>query len=169
MIYVMTGLRGDFKKYVELKNSLIMKKSDDLYLVGGILGGSGGIDILLDAMSEENVFPIAGKDELLALKYLDFMKNNDKSDDLEIKKGMADWFKNGGYPTAEAFTKLDEEDKEAYDMGLNVMEMSCEVAIRAFVDRHVQEVKAAPNATTASAIFALKPFKKLFFFILIKN
>ena len=113
MIYVMTGLRGDFKKYVELKNSLIMKKSDDLYLVGGILGGSGGIDILLDAMSEENVFPIAGKDELLALKYLDFMKNNDKSDDLEIKKGMADWFKNGGYPTAEAFTKLDEEDKEA--------------------------------------------------------
>lgn len=113
MIYVMTGLKGDFKTYVELKNSLIMKKSDDLFILGGILGGSGGIDILLDAMSEENVFPIAGKDELAALKYLDFMKDNEKSDDLEMKKGMALWFKNGGYPTAEAFTKLEEEDKDS--------------------------------------------------------
>ena len=37
---------------------------------------------------------------------------------------------------------FEEEDKEAYETGLNVMEMSCEEAIRAFVDRHIQEVKA---------------------------
>lgn len=30
----------------------------------------------------------------------------------------------------------EEEDKEAYDIGLNVMEMSCEEAIRIFVDRY---------------------------------
>lgn len=33
----------------------------------------------------------------------------------------------------------EEEDKEAYDIGLNVMEMSCEEAIRAFV--HIYEIK----------------------------
>ena len=37
---------------------------------------------------------------------------------------------------------FEEEDKEAYETGLNVVEMSCEEAIRAFVDRHIQEVKA---------------------------
>lgn len=38
---------------------------------------------------------------------------------------------------------FEDEDKEAYETGLNVMEMSCEEAIRAFVDRHTQETKNA--------------------------
>ena len=113
MIYVMTGLKGDYQKYLELKNTIMLKNSDDLFLLGGILGKSGGIDILLDAMSAENVFPIAGKDELSALKYLDFMRKNDKSDDTDMKLGMAEWFKAGGFPTAEAFMKLDDETKES--------------------------------------------------------
>ena len=68
MIYVMTGLSGDFQKYLELKDSLFLKKSDDLFILGGILGEKGGMDILLDAMTEENIFPIAGRQELAALK-----------------------------------------------------------------------------------------------------
>ena len=35
---------------------------------------------------------------------------------------------------------FEEEDQEAYDNGLNVMDMSCEEAIRAFVMRHQEEV-----------------------------
>lgn len=113
MIYVMTGLKGDYKKYTELKDKILLKKSDDLFLLGGILGQSGGIDILLDAMGAENIFPVVGKDELAALKYLDFLKNNDKSQNAEMKMELAQWFRSGGYPTAEAFLKLDDETKEA--------------------------------------------------------
>ena len=113
MIYVMTGLKGDFKKYLELKDKILLKKSDDLFLLGGILGGAGGLDILLDAMSAENIFPIAGKQELTALKYLDFLKNNDKSQDNDMKAELASWFRSGGYPTAEAFLKLDDETKDS--------------------------------------------------------
>ncbi len=115
MIYVMTGLKGDFKSYSALKDSLIMRKTDDLFILGGILGASGGIDILLDAMSAENIFPIVGKEELEALKFLDFMKNGstEGTDEAELKAQMAAWFKSGGFPTAEAFMKLDDETKDA--------------------------------------------------------
>ena len=36
---------------------------------------------------------------------------------------------------------FEDEDKEAYETGLSVIEMSCEEAIRAFVDRHTQKTK----------------------------
>ena len=112
MIYVMTGLSGDFQKYLELKDSLFLKKSDDLFILGGILGEKGGMDILLDAMTEENIFPIAGKQELAALKFLDYMQSGDKSDDDGMKKEMAEWFREGGYPIAQGFMALDDDKKE---------------------------------------------------------
>ena len=113
MIYVMTGLKGDFEKYLEFKKSLNLKGPDDLFILGGILGAKGGMDILLNAMSEENVFPIAGKQELLASKFLDFMYNKDKYDNEdEIKAEMAEWFRDGGYPIAQGFMALDDEQKE---------------------------------------------------------
>ena len=113
MIYVMTGLKGDFNKYLELKDSLILRKTDDLFILGGFLGEKGGMDILLDAMSQENIFPVAGKQELLASKFLDFMQNKDKYDDAEsIKSEMTEWFRDGGYPIAQGFMALDDEPKE---------------------------------------------------------
>lgn len=112
MIYVMTGLNGDIKKYHELKDSLFLRKTDDLFILGGILGAKGGLDILLETMSEENVFPIAGKQELAALKFLDYMENKLDTDDITMKKEMVEWFRSGGMPIAENFRALEGEKKE---------------------------------------------------------
>ena len=112
MVYVMTGLNGDYQKYLELKESILLKQKDDLFILGGILGEKGGIDILLDMLQDGNIFPITGKQELSALKFLNCMQNKDKIENNQIKLEMTEWLRNGGMPIANGFMSLDDEKKE---------------------------------------------------------
>ena len=90
MIYVISDLNGDYDKYLRMKDEILLKKSDDLFLLGNIIGyGKGGIDILMDAMQAENIFPVAGADELAAIKCLRAMMG--EKDDEQLKKDVARW------------------------------------------------------------------------------
>ncbi len=65
MIYVMSALKGDFEGYRAMLSKIHLRMCDTLFLMGDILGGSGGFDILWDAMYRPNVIPIMGDREYL--------------------------------------------------------------------------------------------------------
>ncbi len=114
MIYVMSGIRGNFDAYKALIGKIKLKKDDDLFLLGNVIcGGEGGMDILLDAMNAENIFPIAAKSEIDAARFLSVINNSKEKPDESIREEMAKWFTKGGFACANAFMKLEsDEDKE---------------------------------------------------------
>lgn len=112
MIYVISDLNGDYDKYLRMKDEIVLKKSDDLFLLGNIIGyGKGGIDILMDAMQAENIFPVAGADELAAIKCLRAIMG--EKDDEQLKRDVATWLgTKAGLMTASELSKLDEDERE---------------------------------------------------------
>lgn len=112
MIYVISDINGDYEKYLKMKDEIVLKRSDDLFLLGNIIGyGKGGIDILMDAMQAENIFPVAGADELAAIKCLRAMMG--EKDDEQLKKDVAEWLgTKGGLMTAGELSKLSEDERE---------------------------------------------------------
>ena len=115
MVYVMTGLCGDFDSYKSLIGKIKLKKNDDLYIVGNILcPKAGGIDILFDAMNAENIFPIAGKGEIDAAKFLRAIRKPEVKPDSALREEMAAWFSRGGFACANAFMSLESDEKKDY-------------------------------------------------------
>ena len=112
MTYVISDLNGDYDKYIKMKDKILLKKRDDLFLLGNIIGyGQGGIDILTDAMEAENIFPMAGVDELNAICCLRALNRIDTSK--ENMKKIGEWMKTeAGEKTATALSKMDKEDRE---------------------------------------------------------
>lgn len=115
MIYVMTGLHGDFAAYEKLKNEIGLKKADDLYLLGNIVcGKDGGIKILEDMLDAENIFPIAAKGEIDAARFLTAISNPDEKPSDSMRADMAKWFSKGGFALADTFMKIEDKEKKGY-------------------------------------------------------
>lgn len=114
MTYVMSGIRGNFDAYKTLISKIRLKKDDDLFLLGNVIcPGEGGMEILLDAMNAENIFPIAAKSEIDAAKFLSVINNSKEKPSESLREEMAAWFSKGGFACANAFMKLEgDEDKE---------------------------------------------------------
>ena len=71
MIYVTGGICGNYNAYKKLIGTINLKKRDDLYVIGDIIGPLGESFALLEDMSmRENVFPVLGRNEFAALKYM---------------------------------------------------------------------------------------------------
>ncbi len=69
MIYVTGGICGNYNAYKKLIRTINLKKRDDLYIIGDIIGPFGESFALLEDMSmRENVFPVLGRNEFAALK-----------------------------------------------------------------------------------------------------
>ncbi len=78
MVYVTGALCGNLGAYKELLGKINLKKRDDLYIIGDIIGRFGESFALLEDMSmRENVFPILGNNEFAALKYMKCLSNDD--------------------------------------------------------------------------------------------
>lgn len=121
MIYVMSDIHGNFEKYSDMLEKLSLKDTDALFILGDAIdGGKDGIKILKDMMYRPNVYPVLGEHEYLAKKLLPVLQNAQTAEECaslteteEDKKLFARWIKIGGYPTLEAFLKLNEEEKES--------------------------------------------------------
>lgn len=65
----MGNICGRYEKYKKLLSEIRLKNSDELYVVGDIIGESAeSVNLLLDMSLRSNVFPILGDREYLALK-----------------------------------------------------------------------------------------------------
>lgn len=71
MTYVVSDIHGCDKKYFRLLETLHFSDNDTLYILGDVTDrGSGGLRVLLDAASRQNVILLRGNHEQAALEFL---------------------------------------------------------------------------------------------------
>lgn len=115
MIYAMSDLHGCYEKYLKMLEKINFGAEDTLYVLGNIIDrGSGGIKILMDMMTRDNVIVIRGNHDELGYKVMKFISQ--PSDMYESEKIMPlyrIWLLDGGMSTFNEFMRLsaDEQNK----------------------------------------------------------
>ena len=67
MIYVMSDLHGDYKKYLQMIEKIKLNNDDLLYILGDVIDrGDDGLKILFDMMKRPNIIPLLGNHEYMA-------------------------------------------------------------------------------------------------------
>ncbi len=111
MTYVMSDLHGCYDKYARMLEKIGFGGDDTLYILGDVIDrGPDGIRILLDMMGRQNVIPLIGNHESLALSSLKLIR-----DDMayEHTKAHILWTLSGGEPTQRAFLDLERDEQAA--------------------------------------------------------
>jgi len=119
MIYVMSDIHGEFKKYTEMLEKIKLCDSDTLYVLGDCVDrGPDPERVLFNMYMRRNVRPVMGNHELMALKAMEpFMsEDNYEGFDLELKGSRREyfhfWIRHGGYTTFRSFEALSKDRRE---------------------------------------------------------
>ena len=116
MTYVTAGICGDFDRYQRLLQTIKFKSEDVLFVIGDMADyGEQGAEVLTDMSMRENVYPVAGEHDFLALRMLngfDKMLKSGAMPDPEFASEMTAWATDGGKPTLDGFRALDEDMRE---------------------------------------------------------
>lgn len=116
MTYVTAGICGDWDRYQRLLQAIDLKKEDILFVIGDMADyGEQGVEVLTDMSMRENVYPVAGEHDFLALRMLngfDKMLKEDSSPTPEFAAEMTAWAADGGKPTLDGFRALDADMRE---------------------------------------------------------
>ncbi len=116
MTYVVAGICGDWDKYHALLQRISFKETDVLYVIGDVADyGEQGMEVLTDMSMRANVYPVAGKHDLLALRMLtgfDKMLREGGSPTPEFAAEMMAWAGDGGKVTLDGFRALDADMRE---------------------------------------------------------
>ena len=71
MIYVMSDIHGCYDAYLEALKKIDFKDEDTLYILGDVIDrGKQSIELLQDMMCRNNVYPLIGNHEYMALTVL---------------------------------------------------------------------------------------------------
>lgn len=119
MTYIIGDICGNKEKYEKMLEKLNPKDTDAVFVIGNVLCGESGIEILQDMMYKANIFPVLGKQEYYAKRLLPLIadfgsieKAAEAAGD-EDKSLLADWIKLKCEKTVSDFLALDEEGREA--------------------------------------------------------
>ena len=116
MTYVVANLHGALDKYEALLKTIHLSKKDVLYVLGDTADyGADAAELLTELSMCENVYPIAGEHDFLALRMLtgfDKMLKDGSMPDAEFAAEMTAWAADGGAATLEGFRALDADMRE---------------------------------------------------------
>ena len=71
MTYVTAGIYGDWNRYNKLLQTINLKDTDILYVIGDVADhGEQGMEVLTDMSMRANIYPVAGEHDFLALRML---------------------------------------------------------------------------------------------------
>ncbi len=115
--YVISDIHGEYELFLELLDTIDLKDDDTLYILGDIVDrGQDPMKVMLKLMEMDNVVPLAGNHELMALESLEFLNREitresiDAIDD-DLLCTLVDWLSNGGETTAAQFRTLDPQQR----------------------------------------------------------
>lgn len=117
--YVISDIHGNFDMFIELIEKINFSESDELYILGDVVDREPhACKTLLWLMAHDNIFPIIGNHELMALPCLRFLikeisEENIKLIDDKMVKKLLIWQLNGGTATIGEFHKLTNEKQQA--------------------------------------------------------
>ena len=116
MTYVIADICGNYQKFKELMDNVLISDSDILYVLGNTVDfGDEPMALLEDISMRVNVYPVAGARDYLAARMLssfDKMLHNRALPDDDYIAEMTAWVSEGGQTTLEGFRALDEDARE---------------------------------------------------------
>ncbi|MBQ8509964.1 MAG: metallophosphoesterase [Clostridia bacterium] len=119
MTYVMSDLHGQYDKYRRMLDKINLGSRDELFILGDVVDrGPEPMKILMDMSMRDNVFPIMGNHDYMALHILSKLQveitddNYNTQIDAELMRAMLDWQMDGGNETITDFRKLSADDRE---------------------------------------------------------
>lgn len=111
MIYVMSDIHGNRRRFDSIMEQIRLQPEDHLYVIGDVVDRHpNGISILLQLMGMKNVTMLLGNHEYMMLNAIDYYGRSSKFD---REHNVRIWGRNDCAPTAEAFQALDDTTKEA--------------------------------------------------------
>ena len=131
MIYVMSDLHGRFDLYEKMLDRIGLKSSDTLYILGDVLDrGDEGFRIVLDIADRENVIPIMGNHDFLALSIIPCLERGFRPGQYEDMRYLIDsWKMDGGQESYREYKNLSASDRSLALMTLdsfrNFAEVGC--------------------------------------------
>lgn len=110
MIYVMSDIHGNRRRFDSVMEQINLQPEDHLYVIGDVVDRHPyGIDILLQIMEMPNVTMLLGNHEYMMLKAIDYFKQGDPFyEDYYVNL----WRRNHCRPTLEAWKKLNRATKD---------------------------------------------------------
>lgn len=118
MIYVMSDLHGQYRKYLQMLDTIGFTAADELYILGDAVDrGPQSAELLLDMSMRHNVFPLLGNHDLMASLLLRRLcvEITDREEEIqknpELLKLLARWLTDGGQATLDSFRRLPQEDR----------------------------------------------------------
>lgn len=114
MIYVMSDIHGNEKRFNSIMKQINLQKSDTLYVLGDVVDRYyGGIRILQKLMKMRNVKMLLGNHEYMMLNAIDAVSKMKKED---VKQGLCRelnlWYYNGGDVTHEYLKHIRKDLRE---------------------------------------------------------
>ena len=118
VIYVLSDIHGMYDKYQQMLAKIDLKPEDTLYILGDVIDrGKHSIDILKDMMTRDNICPLIGNHELMAVKCLSWLHQEITDETIEQlnEEQLMDYVNcmiNGGDLTIEHFTQLSVPERD---------------------------------------------------------
>ncbi len=109
----MSDLHGEYEKYRAMLDKIQLMDEDDLYILGDVVDrGERPFDILRDMASRDNVYPVLGNHEMMAMDMLEKLlvhiteDNYDSYMTVDMMKALMEWQCDGGNATMTDFRRL---------------------------------------------------------------
>lgn len=119
MTYIIGDICGNKEKYEKMLEKLSPRETDAVFVIGNVLCGEKGIEILRDMMYRANIFPVLGKQEYYAKRLLPLIAQYGSTEKAaesisdEEKELLKGWLGTKCEKTVSDFLALDEEGREA--------------------------------------------------------
>ena len=118
MVYAMSDIHGEYDKYIAMLDKIGFSDEDTLYVLGDVVDrGPSPVKILQDMAARDNVYPILGNHEAVALHMLpqllvEITEENYRSHmDQQLMSRLLDWQMDGGDATMKDFRRISAEER----------------------------------------------------------
>ena len=116
MTYVIADICGNYQKFKELMDNVLISDSDTLYILGNTVDfGDEPMELIEDISMRANVYAVAGARDYLAARMLygfDKMLKGGTTPDASYISEMTAWVAEGGQTTLDGFRTLDADARE---------------------------------------------------------
>lgn len=116
-IYCVSDIHGNYDKYKKMIDTIQLSQDDILYVLGDVIDrGEHSIKILQDMMFRDNVIPLFGNHEYIAINCMNFLMREVTEQNIrllneDIMIGLLEWLQIGGQATLNEFKKLSYDEK----------------------------------------------------------
>ena len=144
MIYVMSDIHGNYRRFRSVLKQIKLKPTDTLYILGDVIDRHpDGIKILRWIMPQNNVKMLLGNHEYMMLRAIGHpFDTYEKMDDLLIEDQLDLWYRNGGHVTHKHWKRLRKELREEIIQYLHSLPLNYDIELNG---HHYKLVHGAPT------------------------